>query len=72
MSAIEAGIYRKPNPACPDCKGRGVVRYVTADSLGRTNEVVSVRCKCTDAEQNRPALVSSSWITAQSSESHRK
>ena len=52
MSAIESGIYRKPDPACPECKGAGVCRYVTAGSLGRTHEVTSVRCACTDAPES--------------------
>ena len=54
MSAIEAGIYRKPDPRCPECKGRGVVRYLNTESLGRPDgyvESVSVRCKCTDAHR---------------------
>ena len=44
--------YKKPDPDCPDCNGRGVVKHVVASTLGKVQEVVSVRCYCTDPKDN--------------------
>ena len=59
MSAIEQGLYTKPNPDCGRCKGTGTrkVRTVMPPlfGTGQGTETRTIRCQCTDA-RNRGTM----------------
>ncbi len=48
LSHLEAGLYRKPDPGCKRCRGRGSHKARRAHEDGYI--IVAERCPCTDAK----------------------